>query len=139
MKCRTHQADATAVCVHCGVALCPSCTTKSPSARCVCSQACAEATARAELGLRLILEKATKGHTVSAFFCFLLGGLWILFAIPAFLFDAWPMGLFLGVMALGYIIGGLAYRRAGTKKANAGQPTSASTATNQSAPLRVSD
>src|ERR1035437_9832901 len=118
MKCTTHNSDATAICVHCGIALCQSCATKSPSGRSVCSALCAEATTKEELALRLILEKATKGYAVSAFFCFLLAGLWVIFAVLALLFDDWQIGLFLGVMGIGYIIGGIAYRRGGGKRAH---------------------
>src|SRR5271166_4379561 len=52
MKCSTHlNADATAVCIHCGRALCPSCATKSESGRVVCSTTCSAALLRTEQAL----------------------------------------------------------------------------------------
>src|ERR1039457_5113555 len=122
MKCRTHQEEAIAICVHCGVALCASCETKSPSGRYICSDSCSEAATKAEMAAGLTLEKASKGHSVSAFFCILMGGLFIAFASIA-AFNFWPLGTFLGVMGIGFIIGGFAYKRAGNKVTN--QPTTA--------------
>jgi hypothetical protein len=120
MKCATHNADATALCVNCGAALCPACGTKSVSGRFVCSISCAEATTREELAHGLILDKATKGAKASAFFTFLLGGMFIVFAFLAMITGEWPLVLFLGVSGIGFIIGGFVYRRVGTT--NTSQP-----------------
>jgi len=115
MKCNKHDTDATAICVHCGLALCSDCRRKSPSQRVVCSQECADAILRNEQADALTLSRATKGHTVSAFFCFLMGVIFIVFAALATGFGIWPLGAYLGTMGIGFVIGGFAYRRAGRK------------------------
>src|ERR1700677_3042230 len=52
MKCSIHNnTDATAVCIHCGQALCPGCITKSESGRVVCSATCSAALLRTEQSL----------------------------------------------------------------------------------------
>lgn len=52
MKCSTHQnIDATAICIRCGRALCPSCAIKSESGRVVCSAICSAALLRTEQAL----------------------------------------------------------------------------------------
>lgn len=123
MRCSVHNAEAIGICVHCGVALCPSCAIKTDNGRLTCSPKCEEAIATEEYVLKTILTKTTKGYHVNAFFCFLLGGLWIVFAVLAVFFNIWPVAIFLGVMAIGYIIGGFAYRRAEKKNAYIIQPT----------------
>jgi hypothetical protein len=115
MKCATHHEDATGICVNCGIVLCPTCATKSMSGRYVCSASCSEAKNKEELALNLILEKASKGSTTTAFFCFLMGGLFAVVGVFTILFDIWQAGLFLELMAIGYIIGGVAYRRIGKR------------------------
>ena len=72
MKCSTHlNTDATAVCIHCGRALCPSCTTKSESGRVVCSATCLAALLRAEqaidsLRVRSVSSVRSSGYMMIA-------------------------------------------------------------------------
>src|ERR1035441_5090772 len=74
MKCYTHKdTEAVAVCVHCGMALCSTCATRSQSGRLVCSQTCAAASKQLEDFIASTRHKATRGARVNAYFCFGLG------------------------------------------------------------------
>ena len=59
MKCSTHlNADAAAVCIHCGRALCPGCITKSESGRVVCSAACLAGLLQTEQALQSLRTRS---------------------------------------------------------------------------------
>ena len=74
MKCATHHTEATALCVHCGRALCPDC--KPPAnERTVCSERCATALAQTDRAMQLILQKSLQNTRASAFYYLLCGGL----------------------------------------------------------------
>jgi hypothetical protein len=75
MKCAAHQAEAVAVCVQCGRALCAGCAKISATRRMVCSDDCAAALARNEQALQLILQKSLQSARASAFYSYLCGGL----------------------------------------------------------------
>jgi len=59
-----------------------------------------------------ILARTTKSPTAGAFLCFLSGWSMVVFAVIAAIFRVWPMVAYLGVMGIGLVIGGVAYRRA---------------------------
>ena len=94
MKCFTHQeAEATAVCIHCGQALCAGCMQKSKSGRVVCSAGCASALERAERVIHGLFERNIKGARSTGIFATVAGfmlmgfglhelsrGMWELFA-----------------------------------------------------------
>ncbi len=75
MKCAAHQAEAIAVCVHCGRGLCADCAKPSATQRLVCSDSCAAALNRADSALELILQKSLQSAQASAFYSYLCGGL----------------------------------------------------------------
>jgi uncharacterized membrane protein HdeD (DUF308 family) len=81
----------------------------------VCSQDCADAILEQERADALTLSRATKSHTVTAFLCFLMGAVFVAFAALATFFGIWPLGAYLGVMGIGFVVGGFAYRNAGRK------------------------
>ncbi|HEU6448151.1 MAG TPA: hypothetical protein VFV23_06930 [Verrucomicrobiae bacterium] len=74
MKCATHNSEAIGVCAHCGRAVCPDCT-KSSAKQLTCSTDCAEALARNEKAMELILQKSLQNANASAFYSYLCSGL----------------------------------------------------------------
>jgi predicted nucleic acid-binding Zn ribbon protein len=69
MKCSNHQnADATAVCIQCGRALCPNCSTKSKSGRVVCSEKCSTTLLQTEETLQSIRTRHVRSLWASASF-----------------------------------------------------------------------
>jgi predicted nucleic acid-binding Zn ribbon protein len=75
MKCAAHNAEAFAVCVWCGKALCPDCANPSTSKRMVCSDDCAAALAREARALDLVLQKSRQNTQASALYYYLCGAL----------------------------------------------------------------
>ena len=76
MKCINHNtADAVAVCIYCGRAVCPACIQTPTARRLVCSSVCDIALERAERAVQLLLEKSVQSAKASAFYCYLCGGL----------------------------------------------------------------
>jgi hypothetical protein len=75
MKCAAHQAEALAVCAYCGRALCADCAKPSATRRMVCSGWCADALARNDEAMALILRKSFQSARASAFYSYLCGGL----------------------------------------------------------------
>jgi len=73
MKCATHHAEAVAVCVYCGRALCPDCARPSASGRMTCSERCAGFLARNDQALQLLLQKHVQGARLNAIFYILCG------------------------------------------------------------------
>src|SRR5881296_1769338 len=60
MKCATHNQDATAICAHCGVGLCPTCARVPAAQRTACSEACAQALTKADRAIDTILLKSSR-------------------------------------------------------------------------------
>jgi predicted nucleic acid-binding Zn ribbon protein len=75
MKCAAHNAEAVAVCVWCGRALCNVCAKPSASKRMVCSDDCAAALAREARALDLVLQKSRQNTQASALYSYLCGAL----------------------------------------------------------------
>jgi hypothetical protein len=118
MKCAKHNQDATAICAHCGVALCLTCSQIAASQRTACSETCAHALVKADRAIDTILRKSTQMARVSAYGCFLCGALMIGFGIYARLQYpqlrlAAPLLAFMGVSLL---IFGAWYQRAAQKE-----------------------
>ena len=111
MKCSTHpNADATAVCIHCGRALCPSCTTKSESGRVVCSASCSAALLRTEQALESIRTRSVSSlrsagymmlATAVVFIGF--GSLEVYNGIARLAFLLLPAGMVLGITGIAYL------------------------------------
>jgi len=72
MKCETHSSEATAVCTYCGRALCPQCERASSSPRIACSEACADALAKADRAIKLVLTKNIQGARITAYYGYIL-------------------------------------------------------------------
>src|SRR5207248_10528047 len=80
MKCATHHDDATAICAHCGRALCPKCERVKSSTRTACSATCAEALVKSDQAVDLTLRKSIQLAKASAYDCYLVCVLFIDFS-----------------------------------------------------------
>ena len=106
MKCYTHKdADAVAVCVHCGKALCSGCAAPSPSGRLVCSPACATASKQLEEFVASTRNKVTRGARTASYFCFGLGLVFVSFAVVSYSeLHKWGLTGFLGAAGIVSIV-----------------------------------
>ena len=75
MKCTTHNAEAVAVCVWCGKALCSDCAKPSASQRMVCSDNCAAALDRQAKAMDMVLQRSVQSTRANAFYFFLCAAL----------------------------------------------------------------
>jgi len=75
MKCSPPQTEAIGVCTYCGRAVCADCAKPGATQRLVCSENCADALARADAAMQLILQKSLQSARASAFYSYLCGGL----------------------------------------------------------------
>ena len=114
MKCTAHNAEATAVCAHCGKALCPSCSRSVSGDRTGCSDGCAAALARADRATEIIIHKSTMSAKASAFACYLCGALFVISGIAAFITYEGRMflPLFCGGLGIALIVCGFWYSKA---------------------------
>lgn len=112
MKCALHEAEAVAVCVHCGRALCPDCAQPTANQRMVCSPTCAAALARHDRALQLILQKGYQNARASSFYCYLCGALSAGGAVGANYYLPMPFLIwFTAGCALVFIASGIWYGR----------------------------
>jgi hypothetical protein len=113
MKCAIHHQEATAVCVCCGRALCPSCDRVPLSDRTACSNTCAEALSKSERAVDLILSKHVQGARVTAFFLYALGTIFLAVGIVGYRLE--PRILMPNAMAgacgIALIVSGIFYHR----------------------------
>jgi len=115
MKCLNHQTtDAVAVCAYCGRALCAECIHNSGSVTLICSASCAEALARGEKALEMILRQSVRATQASAFYCYVCAALSAGAALVAWFMLPSPfLILFTGGCALVLLVSGVWYGRAG--------------------------
>ena len=112
MKCLKHQnADAVAVCMGCGMALCPICAGRSSEERFVCSDECAIRVRQSLSSTREGFEKSARSTRVAAWYTLAIGavllGLALLMGVAAhdwgsalyFLFMG-PIGVVAGIALL---------------------------------------
>jgi MFS family permease len=82
VKCLNHQnVDAVAVCMGCGMALCPSCARRSPEARFVCSDECATRVSQFLSRAREGFEKTTRSTAVAGWYSFAIGAAFLLLGL----------------------------------------------------------
>jgi hypothetical protein len=116
MKCSPHQAEAVAVCVYCGRALCAECAKASITRRQVCSDECATALTRSDKALELILHKSLQSARASAFYSYLCGGLSAAGAVGAYFYLPVPFLVwFTAGCSLVFIASGIWYGRIARK------------------------
>ena len=121
MKCLNHnQTDAVATCVFCGIALCPSCITKSASRRVICSSVCEAGLSSTEVALESIRQKTIGSNRLAVYFLFGTGLFFGAFAVfetvRAMASGRWHMALFLGGASIVFIGIGAAWSRMVRKK-----------------------
>src|SRR5438046_10554486 len=85
MKCEAHSSEATAVCTYCGRALCPQCERATSSPRIACSEACADALAKADRAINLVLTKHIQGARITAYYLYILGAIFVAAGIYRYL------------------------------------------------------
>ena len=85
MKCETHSSEATAVCTYCRRALCPQCERASSSPRIACSEACADALAKADRAIKLVLTKNIQGARITAYYLYILGAIFVAVGIYGYI------------------------------------------------------
>lgn len=130
MKCSTHpSADATAVCIHCGRALCPSCATQSDSGRVVCSAACSAALLRTEQALDSLRTRYVSSLRSAGYMMLACAGVFVGFGsfeiysgITRLAFLLFPAGLVFGITGFAY----LSIARRKERRDNAARQTSRS-------------
>lgn len=112
MKCSKHpQSEASAICIHCGAALCVACVEKTASQRIVCSSQCANALADAEESLLAIRRKTMGGHRLTGYFCCGAGVVLLGFSLIAAINQQWEWLSLQLPMALGLLVCGIFYLR----------------------------
>ena len=117
MKCSTHlNTDATAVCIHCGQALCPGCTTKSESGRVVCSAACSLALLQTELALQNLRTRSASSARISGYFAIAVGVVIGAFGFMEFYNGIARLGYFLVPTALVLVVSGVFYLQTAKRK-----------------------
>ena len=85
MKCSTHpDSEATAVCIHCGRALCSACITKSKSNRIVCSTTCASALLSAEQAIDSLRTKSASSYRSNGYFMIAIAVVFVVFTMLAY-------------------------------------------------------
>ena len=118
MKCATHNQDATAICAHCGIALCPACSRAAGSQRTACSESCAQALTKADRAIDTVIRKSTQMAKASAYGCFFCGAVMLAFGIYARLrypqFRVAPP--LMAAMGVGLLVFGAWYQRAAGKE-----------------------
>ena len=85
MKCEAHSSEATAVCTYCGRALCPQCDHATSSPRIACSEACADALAKADRAINLVLTKHIQGARITAYYLYILGAIFVAVGIYGYI------------------------------------------------------
>src|SRR5665213_1090619 len=109
MKCFKHDIDAVAICPYCGRAMCAPCASVTAGAapRLACSEECAQALARNEGILRLLLQKSRQSARANSVYCYLCGGLSAGGVVAAWFWLPVPLVMWLlGGSAVALIISG---------------------------------
>ena len=121
MKCLTHkESEAVAVCVHCGMALCESCLTRSESGRFVCSPACGTASKQMEDFIASTRHRSVRGTRTTAYFLYGMAAIFTASAVFFYFDGVWQLTAFVGVCSIGFAIGGVAFMRVAKKNTERG-------------------
>lgn len=117
MKCRTHQSEATGICVYCGRAMCAECGKFPVGQRFVCSEPCAAALARAEAAAELLLRRSLQTARASAFYSYLCGGLSAAGAVGAWFYLQVPFLIwFTAGCSFVFLLSGIRYSQIARKQ-----------------------
>lgn len=117
MKCFNHsQADAIAVCVNCGKALCSACILKSAGGKLVCSQPCSESITAADLTVSYLRDRTAKGWSLLAYaLLFPVSFVFLLVALFSAWEEEWFLAFFLAPIVLILTLAGFWCRNLGKK------------------------
>ena len=85
MKCETHTEEATAICIHCGRAVCSTCRLITSSQRIACSNACTTRLEKIDRILDQSIARSAKTAMTLAPLCYLMGSLLLAFGI----YESW--------------------------------------------------
>jgi len=116
MKCIEHSNEAIAVCSNCGVALCKDCSNKSASGKYCCSDNCLQQISFSESLAELTLERATKASMAGAYGSYLLGLVFLGFAIWGLFNDFMAAVVYMGLIGCGIMAMGYFYQRSAKSK-----------------------
>ena len=116
MKCIEHSNEAVAVCSNCGVALCKECSNKSASGKYCCSDNCLQQIAFTEGIAELTLERATKASMAGAYGSYLLGLVFLGFAVWGLFNDFMAAVIYMGLFGCGMVAMGYFYQRSAKSK-----------------------
>ncbi len=118
MRCFKHEIEAVALCPYCGKAMCAACASASASAapRLACSEECAQALARNDGFLQLLLQKSRQSARANSVYCYLCGALSAGGAVATYYFLPVPMLMwFLVASAVALTISGWWFGRGAGK------------------------
>lgn len=116
MICYHHSAQpASAICVVCGIGLCPDCIQRSASGKVVCSETCQQILQQTEANLNAVYHKTSAGHRLTGLFCGGAGLALLVFAVFAGFNQQWEwvalqLPLSLGLFVTGFFYFRLAHR-----------------------------
>jgi hypothetical protein len=118
MKCATHNAEAIAVCVHCGRGLCSDCPRFPQTSRMACSESCALALARSDQVIDLLLQRSLRAAKVTSQLLYLSGGCFILAGggTAVFLHDYFLGPILFGGIGVAFVGYGIWLRRMALKQ-----------------------
>ena len=116
MKCADHHNEAVAVCSNCGVALCNECSSISPSRKYCCSDNCLQQISFSEALAELTLERATKAALAGAYGSYLLGLVFLGFALWGVFNDFLGAVIYMGLFGFGMMVMGYFYQKSARSK-----------------------
>src|SRR5258706_1740807 len=113
MRCSNHiDLEATAICIHCGKALCSNCATKSASGRTVCSPTCAGDLLATEKALNSIQQKTISSGRTAGYLLLTCGFVFGAFSVIPLVDGHWQVSVLTLPMALIFVIIGFSRLRA---------------------------
>ena len=107
--------EAIGFCTNCGKTVGKSTHVMTGSKKLVCSSACNDASDKFDRAIDTIYSKTLKQNKVSAYGCFLLGIIFVLFGIYHIFFKFLGLGIFLIASGIGLILFGKKYSQVGTQ------------------------
>ena len=112
MKCFNHpDVDATAICTHCGLAVCAKCITRSKSGRAVCSTTCSAALERYEQAFLSMHLKGLSGFRIIGYLTISSALVLACFGFVALHDGIWPLAaLCFAFTAIFVVIGAVVFR-----------------------------
>ncbi len=112
MICLSHpEKAAVSICAGCGAGICMECRQKSRRGKNVCSAHCVDLVNEYDDTMRSTLSKWTLSSKITAWFCWLFGGVCLLLAIVAIAVKNYSLMFFLGPCGLTILVSGFWYNK----------------------------